>query len=268
MGKGPLTERIRWAADKGFDAVSFEDRQLTAEGPEGIGPEVERLLGQLGLAVTIHPSPGPRGSPEKEEAFSRGVERAADLQRSTGCVRSIGIDPAWISEKGVVVYDAERTERALSQIARATDGLGVAVAVENWKINPERDEFLRLARELDGADLRLLLDLGHLHVMHEDTVAAARAVPLAVCEVHVSDNRGREDEHMPLGRGSMPIVEIARVMRERGEDCIWTLEMRPCYDFSQCTISNPRARRSFYQTRDRLAKALAQAESAAPPTDA
>ena len=134
--------------------------------------------------------------------------------------------------------------------------LGVRVAVENWKINPEADEFLRLSRELGRADLRLLLDLGHLHVMHDDTVAAARDVPLPVCEVHVSDNKGRTDDHMPLGRGNMPLEDIARVMRERGEDCIWTLEMRACYDFSQCTISNPRARRAFHQSRDRVAKAL------------
>ncbi|MHC4250545.1 MAG: sugar phosphate isomerase/epimerase family protein [Planctomycetota bacterium] len=268
MGKGPLAERVRWAADKGFDAVSFDDAQLTADGPGGVGREVERLLGRLGLAVTVHPSPGPRGSPEKEEAFGRAVERAAELQKSTGCVRSIGIDPAWVSEKGVVVYDAERTERALEGIARATDGLGVAVAVENWKINPEADEFHRLSRALDGSDLRLLLDLGHLHVMHEDTVAAAREVPLRVCEVHVSDNKGRSDDHMPLGRGSMPVAEIARVMRERGEDCIWTLEMRARFDFAECTISNPRARRAFYQSRDRLRRALDEAEAASPRADA
>jgi len=101
----------------------------------------------------------------------------------------------------------------LEEIARATDGLGVRVAVENWKINPEREEFLRLAKALAGADLHLLLDLGHLHVMHDDTVEAAREVPLSVCEVHVSDNKGRTDEHMPLGRGTMPIDDIARVMR-------------------------------------------------------
>jgi len=264
MGKGPLAERLRWAADKGFEAISFEDRQLTAEGNDKISPEVERLIGKLGLAVTIHPSPGPRGSPEKEAAFSLGITRAADLQKSTGSVRSIGIDPAWVSKEGVVVYDAERTERALEGIARATDGLGVRVAVENWKINPEREEFLRLAGAIGGSDLHILLDLGHLHVMHEDTVEAAREVPLSVCEVHVSDNKGRSDEHMPLGRGTMPIDGIARVMRERGEDCIWTLEMRARFNYAQCTMSHPGARRSFYQTRDRLRKALDAAERVRP----
>lgn len=268
MGKGPLAERMRWAADKGFDAVSLDSAQLTADGPEGVGREVEQLLGRLGIAVTVHPSPGPRGAVEQEETFERAVARAAELQKNTGCVRSIGIDPAWVSEKGVVVYDAERTERALGLIARAIDGLGVAVAVENWKINPERAEFLRLERGLGRADLKMLLDLGHLHVMHEDTVAAAKAVPLAVCEVHVSDNRGKVDEHMPLGRGSMPITEIAHVMHGRGEDCIWTLEMRARFDFAECTISNPRARRAFYQSRDRLRKALDEAGSAPPRADA
>jgi sugar phosphate isomerase/epimerase len=264
MGKGPLTERIRWAADKGFDAVSIDSAQLSTDGPEGVGRDVEEVLSQLGIAVTVHPSPGPRGAVAQEEAFSKAVVRAAELQKNTGCVRSIGIDPAWVSEKGIVVYDAERTERSLEEIARAIDGLGVAVAVENWKINPERDEFLRLSSALEGADLKLILDLGHLHVMHDDTVAAAREVPLSVCEVHVSDNKGKTDEHMPLGRGSLPIFDIARIMHERGEDCIWTLEMRARFNFAECTISNSSARRSFYQSRDRLRQALDKAESATP----
>ena len=55
MGKGPLADRLRWAADKGFEAVSFEDRQLLGEGHSGIAPEVERIARPTQSMRTRHP---------------------------------------------------------------------------------------------------------------------------------------------------------------------------------------------------------------------
>ncbi len=225
----------------------------------GVGDEVARVIARLGLAVTIHPNPWPSGSPDRERLFTRAGARAADLQRSTGLVRSIGIDPAWVSRSGIVVYDPHGTARALGEIARAVDGLGVAVAVENWKINPEHEEFRRLARELEGAELGLILDLGHLHVMTDDVVGAAGEAPLPVREVHVSDNAGSSDDHLPLGRGTLPIGDIARVLTKGGFEGVWTLETRARYNFAQCTIRDARARKTLLDSRERLARAVSAA---------
>ena len=272
LGKVPLAERVRWAADSGFAAVSFTDDQLVAEPPFGVDAALERLIAKRGLAVTVHPAPGPTHSETRRINFARGVARAAELHSSTGAVRSIGIDPAWRSVGGDVIYDPEATLSALERIARAVDGLGVAVAVENWKINPERGEFLRLARALresshGGAKLGLLLDLGHLHVMTDDPVRSAGDLPLPVREVHVSDNRGDSDDHLPLGRGTLPVADIARALGAGGFDGIYTFEIRARYDFAQCSIKHPAARRVILDSRRRLEKALAAAARPQMDTD-
>ncbi len=267
LGNVPLAERVRWAAESGFDAVSFQDAQLVATGPYGLGPGVERIIRKSGLEVTIHPTPPSPATADKRAALSRAIARAAELQRRTGLVRSIGIDPVWVSVEGVVVYDPDGTQRVLEEIVRAVDGLGVAVAVENWKINPERDEFLRLARALHRscrAELGLLLDLGHLHVMTDDPVRETAELPLPVREVHVSDNDGREDDHLPLGRGTLPIEGIARELAKKGFDGVRTLEVRARYSFAQCTVRNPKARKALHESRDRLARALAAAAEGGP----
>ncbi len=255
----PLAERVRWAADNGFASVSFSDDQLVADPPLGVDAEVEGVLSERGMAVTVHPAPGPLHSETRRRNFKCGVARAAELQLSTGAVSSIGIDPAWRSVGGDVVYDPEGTLRALERIARAFDGLGVAVAIENWKINPEREEFARLARELGGAELGLILDLGHLHVMTDDPVRSARELPLPVREVHVSDNKGDSDDHLPLGRGNLPLADIARALGEGGFDGIYTFEIRARYNFAECSVRHPAARKVLLDSRRRMEKALSEA---------
>ncbi len=266
LGDVPLADRVSWLADNGFTSVSFLDGQMAAAPPMGVDAGVEKLIAKTGLAVTVHPAPGPVHSEKQQAVFKKGGARAAELHSSTGAVRSVGIDPAWRSVKGDVVYDSEGTLLALERIARALDGTGVGVAVENWKINPEREEFERLAAALAqtaGTELGLLLDLGHLHVMTDDPVRAAGDLALPVREVHVSDNRGRSDDHQPLGRGTLPMADLARVLRRGGYDGVYTFEIRARYNFAQCTIRNSAARRAIHISRDRLAKALAAADGPA-----
>jgi sugar phosphate isomerase/epimerase len=180
-------------------------------------------------------------------------------------VRSVGIDPAWTSREGIVIYDPNGTQRALERLARAFEGTGVPLAVENWRINPEREEFLRLARALGGAQLGILLDLGHLHVMTDDPAREAAELPLAVREVHVSDNDGNDDDHLPLGRGTLPVERIARSLFSGGFDGVWTLEIRARYNFAQCSIGDPRARKALLRSRELLERALARAAAPRPP---
>jgi sugar phosphate isomerase/epimerase len=256
MGRRPLVERIRWAGGNGFTAVSFEGNQMAAEENEPLSDAVVAALGELDLAVTLHLSPHLQSSPERKEQFLLSVRRSGELCRRTGRVRCVSIDPAWKSGSQVV-YDPDWTLEALGEIARTLDGQGVAIAVENWKINPDPAEFVRLDTALGGARLGLLLDVGHLHVMNEDTVAAVGAFPLPVREVHLSDNDGTTDEHLPLGRGTLPIDELVARLTDAGFDGVWTLELRPDYYMDKCCITRKRACDNIRTSRERLERALA-----------
>ena len=220
--------------------------------------DVVRLLGRTDLDVTVHPAAAVFDGGDGEIAFRKAVERAADLQRETGRVRVIAVDPAVRNSGGDMVYDKDGTQRSLDFIARAVEGLNVKVGVENWKINPDPEEFRRLRRKMTGfTDLGLLLDLGHLHLMAEDPVAAAGSLPLPVCEVHVHDNKGKTDDHMPLGWGTLPLEGLVKALREGGFDGIWTLEIRPTYRVQESTIRNPRARKAILSSAARLREAIA-----------
>lgn len=267
LGPVPLAERIRWVADSPLTAIGLMDRMFVSEAQDAVTREVVELIGRSDLDVTIHPAAVPftgAGSSERQEVFKKAVERAADLQRETGRVRVVAVDPAATCRGGDMIYDPEGTKKSLEFIARAFEGPDVKVGVENWKINPDPEEFRRLRRELASVtDLGLLLDLGHLHVMTDDPVAAARDLPIPVCEVHVHDNKGDSDDHMPLGRGNLPLEGLVSAIRAGGFDGIWTLEIRPTYRVQDSTIRNPRARKAILRSAERLKEAVEKAGAAA-----
>ena len=264
LGPVPLAERIRWVADSPLTAVGLLDAMFLSEAADAVTREVVEVLGRTDLDVTIHPAAVPFNGGEKETAFRTAVRRAADLQRETGRVKVIAVDPAVRNRGGDMVYDPRGTQRSLEFIARAVEGLDVKVGVENWKVNPDPEEFRRLRRELAPVtDLGLLLDLGHLHVMSEDAVAATRELPIPVCEVHVHDNKGKTDDHMPLGWGNLPLEELVKAVRATGFDGIWTLEIRPTYRVQESTIRNPRARKAILKSAALLQEAVEKANAGA-----
>jgi sugar phosphate isomerase/epimerase len=258
LGNLPLAERVRWVAANGFTAVSLLDRELVAEGPRGLDREAEEELRRSGLGIAVHMSCASWDDPGQEALFRLALGRAAALARETGRVSCIGSDPVNFREKGSVVYDPDGTLAALEIVARAVEGLEVAVAVETWRINPEPEEFVRLASGLEGTELGILLDLGHVNLMTDDPPAAVAELRLPVYEVHLSDNCGDSDDHLPLGRGTVPLDDCVRELVSKGFDGVWTLEFRPAYRQEEGTIENPRAVETILDSKAKLEKAVAR----------
>jgi len=68
--------------------------------------------------------------------------------------------------------------------------------------NPEE-----IAEFVEGLGIGLLLDVGHFHVsacqMGFDFASGVKAVAKVARELHLHDNDGRADQHLPLGRGTI-----------------------------------------------------------------
>lgn len=258
LGRLPLAERMGWLAENGFDVVSFLDSELVsiAEDPRKSAAFVARELNAVDLQATVHASSGPSGSEERRRVFSQALATVAELQRLTGRLLCFSIDPSWHGGEKVV-YDPDGTLRALQEAALALGKLGVALAVENWRINPDPAEFVRLASGVAPIKLGLLLDLGHLNMMSSDPVSAVSSVPLPICEVHVHDNGGDSDDHLPLGSGTLPLAGLVGAIRSRGEPLVWTLEIRAAKDQPLCPIDDPAARVVILKSLRSLSECLA-----------
>ncbi|MGB5985147.1 MAG: sugar phosphate isomerase/epimerase, partial [Desulfobacterales bacterium] len=78
------------------------------------------------------------------------------------------------------------------------------------------------------AELKLTLDLGHAFIGAKGPARILDFIqrfPDRLHHIHVSDNRGKQDDHKPLGQGTLPYGEVLRTLAAIGYDETMTLEI-------------------------------------------
>lgn len=104
-------------------------------------------------------------------------------------------------------------------LPRAARG-GVKLALENLGNGRDRglvqtaEEHLAILREFP--ELGACFDLGHLHTLGGSPRAYIRALAERLLHVHLHDNRGDWDAHLPLGEGTAPWREALAALAEQG----------------------------------------------------
>lgn len=85
-----------------------------------------------------------------------------------------------------------------------------------------------VVRTIDRDSLGICLDIGHAHCNSKLPVVdwIVRAGDL-IGYVHLHDNHGRNDEHLSLGAGSLPLDEVCSALEQYCPDAIWALEVGP-----------------------------------------
>jgi len=107
----------------------------------------------------------------------------------------------------------EKVQQAVEESIRRIDGAarehGVGVALENMPPSPftmcsSAEELVRL---LEGTDLGICFDLGHAHL--SGTTEAFLDLAGRFVNVHLHDNAGEGDDHLPIGSGE---IDFGRVL--------------------------------------------------------
>ncbi len=220
----PLEPELERIAAEGH---SFVD--LTLEPPHGWPVDVAAVgerLSALGLGVVGHTAHYlPLASPF--EAI-----RAAAVRELVAAVEAFAaLGARWVNvhpDRGPrLVPDADSRARcadSVAQAAQAAAPLGLGVMVEN--LSPPMSSPEWLAPLLDAAPgIGLHLDVGHAHIRGANVGALLDAFGDRLAHVHVHDNSGYRDEHLPLGAGKADWPDVARRIRATGYDGTVTVEV-------------------------------------------
>ncbi len=219
---------VRFAKDKGFQGA-----EILCEPPwhpRAWSPSLMRAVREEaeGLTLSLHAptgdvnllsrNPGARTFAEGE--LSRTLALAARLG-----ARYVTVHLGYRSTGAPGELPVEEAKEALRRLRRRAEDLGIALCLENdpkedflylWDLN----EYLRWLAELD---LRGTLDLGHAWTAHGgETLDHIKKCAPRIAVVHVSDNRGEHDDHLPLGEGVIPVGEVLSLLR--GAE-LWVLEL-------------------------------------------
>jgi len=100
---------------------------------------------------------------------------------------------------------------SLSIMARIAGRMGVSLAIENsprgraYRLIATPQEHLYILRRVASPHLGALLDLGHAHTWGIDLKGYIRMMADHLLLCHLHDNKGHEDEHLPLGKGTLDV---------------------------------------------------------------
>ncbi len=155
------------------------------------------------------------------------LEVAADMQPL-----KVVLHPSYIVGLGAFVPELTRGHalESLEVIVEKAHALGLCLCLENmfprtqWLMNPE--EFVDILAKFPT--VHLLLDIGHAHIEDAGGKKCLRFIemfPGRIGHVHVSDNFGKEDQHLPIGAGIIDFSRIVKALKGIGYNDTITLEV-------------------------------------------
>ena len=218
----PVFSLLDFEMALGFVSNEFDAWEIVGEGRHFL-PFVERQFkdatSSYDMKFSAHAplsdinigSLNPRVREACVKEVCRGLEAAGRLNLSTYTVHPGFYSPLGLLDKPAVL---ERTREALKTIEKVSLDVGVRVALENMPrmgdITMGRNpaEFFPL---LDGFDLDICFDIGHAHTM--EAIDAFLEHKHRFANVHIHDNHGDRDAHLPIGNGNIDFKHVLSELR-------------------------------------------------------
>ncbi len=211
-----------------FPEIYFSADDLDAYQKEE-GQALAQSLQRHGLETTVHGpfmdlSPGGVDRRIKDvtlDRFTRTMEVAAPFKP-----KAIVFHPGYEKWKfdGDVGLWFESSLQTWRPLVKEATERGLTIAIENvYEEIP--DSLLMLLKEIHSPHFRFCFDTGHYHVFSKAPLSLwMETLGEYLAEVHLHDNHGEMDEHLPMGEGKFDFREIFSLFSRLELTPILTLE--------------------------------------------
>lgn len=219
-------EEARWAGDHGYDFLD-----LTIEGPAAAleqldVPELQAIFQHYGMGVVGHTAWYLPFTSPLARVREAAVACAADTFETFAALGAQWVNvhftqpPRLFEREQMIAWNCE-SFAALVELARP---YGVRLMAEN---SPGTGMHISDIEEVLAAvpELGFHLDVGHASIGGDRVEGMLKAFGGRLAHVHVSDNRGRGDDHMALGAGTIDYPKAVQLLRGTGYDGTITLEV-------------------------------------------
>ena len=225
----PLEDELRRIAEGGFD---FADLTLEPPGAWPVdGERLGRLLGELRLEAVGHTAyylPIASPFPELQDRALGLLTAALETFAAAG-LRLVNVHPDPITRLFAEGDVRARNAEAIARLAGEAERRGLTLMVENLGRSFSKVDDLEPVFAA-APNARFHLDVGHAHMWRAKGEPNRTAELLAafrdrLAHVHVSDNLGGDDLHLPLGVGTIDWPAIVAALKSAGWDGTVTLEV-------------------------------------------
>lgn len=222
--RDPVAE-ARWAATNGLQFLDLTIEGELAE-PGGIDiAAIRAVLDETGMGVVGHTAPYLPFAFPVERVRRAAVEEVASLLPlfvAAGAAKvNVHLSRGVSGGQALAVAQNRKSFAELAEIAAPH---GIQIVVEHL---PDAGTSVDDMYSVLDADPRLgfHLDVGHANVGGDRLEPLLAALGSRIAHVHMSDNRGRHDDHMPLGAGWIDYPRAVRLLKATGYDGTITLEV-------------------------------------------
>lgn len=224
--KNDLVEEIKWISENGFDFIDLLIEPLKAYDISI--PKVKKALRDYNLEAIGHTNPFlPSIFPIQSirRACLDEFNKYVDIFSKLG-IKLMNIHPFYnaplLSDENKIKANIQ----FLNQVNKFCKSKGITLMLENY-IKPfdSPKVFTRILKEVP--DLKIHLDVGHCNINQEENLTEAffKKFGNKIVHLHLSDNRGIEDDHLPLGCGNIEWEEIIKIIKKFEFNKTITLEI-------------------------------------------
>lgn len=199
---------------------------------EALPFDLERIresFGSRGLSITLHGpymdmNPGSADEPIRlsTAAMYAKVFRVIEHLRPKTVVLHAGYHEK--KYKGNHELWLSQSLKTWPSLVSEAERLGTVIAVENI-FEKEPSTLKLLMDSIESKNFGICIDAGHLRVFSKvDMEEWFRVLGPKIAEVHLHDNHGKHDDHLPLGEGSIDIPRFLNLLAQYATDPVYTIE--------------------------------------------
>lgn len=223
--RNDIIEEIRWIGNNGFDFADLFFEADKAEADQIDPAAVRSALDQYGLDCVGHtPWYLPIGSPSRAlRASAVEILKQYVLLCSRIPCSKLTVHGNWafglFTAEEAIGYQTE----SLQTLATFAGGYGVTIMYES--INTPRDSVKNIRKILElNPEVDFHADIGHLNLYGKDPAACLVELKDRLSHVHLHDNNGQTDLHLPMGAGMIRWDHLIKTLKSFYDGTI-TLEV-------------------------------------------
>jgi len=219
----PLLEAVHFARRaglNGFEVWADHPHAHPDETSSGSRKTLRRELADF-ARVSVH---GPLGNAslasinpgiwrESLRQYLGAIELASDIGAAI-----LVVHPGDLRDPRFFADFTRLAGEALGRLARKAEELGVMLAVENCGpyhagVDRSAADLRSLITMAGSPQVRACLDVGHAAVNRNMSELVA-LLGKDIVHLHVHDNHGQRDEHLPVGRGTIDFAPLAPILAD------------------------------------------------------
>ncbi|MDG6244729.1 MAG: sugar phosphate isomerase/epimerase [Methanolobus sp.] len=211
--RAAVEDPFNWAWD--LEDIGYTGWEIVQEGSQCLNnenlPQVRDILETTDLTLTIHLPFSDMNlaglNPGIHDEVMRQMRYYLDM--ASGIAELAVLHPGYLSPYGNQVPDKawKVSIESIQQLCDFAEDRGILIAVENMPDFPKiygkvPDEMLEILEKVNRKNIGMTLDVGHANTMGlvDDFVKKCLG---RIKHMHIHDNHGAHDEHLPLGQGNI-----------------------------------------------------------------